>query len=107
MTLSWKEVPVQLDAVFGSVNVIQEMLLFWQEGALSVLPALPARWKSGSVKGMVFPGGRIDICWEESGMIALTIYADKDLDTDVLICGKVQGHIRLDSGKHGSWKFNK
>jgi len=96
VTLSWANPPVQLDAVFGTVNALQEMLFCWQKEALSILPALPERLQSGVVRGMVFPGGKIDILWEDSGRVEITILALQDLDTDILFAGKAVGHIRLD-----------
>ena len=99
VTLAWANPPVQLDAVFGTVNAIQEILFCWQKEALSVLPALPERMKSGAVHGMVFPEGIIDILWDISGRVEVTITARRDLETDILLSGKVAGHIRLTAGK--------
>ncbi|MBE6724768.1 MAG: glycoside hydrolase family 95 protein [Ruminococcaceae bacterium] len=99
MTLDWKDVPIQLDAVFGAVNAVQEMLFRWEKTALSVLPALPKRLKSGAVRGMAFPGGTIDIRWDTEGAAAVTVHAARALDTDVLIAGKSAGHIRLEAGE--------
>ena len=99
MTLDWKDVPVQLDAVFGTVNAVQEMLFRWEKTALSVLPALPGRLGSGSVRGMAFPGGTVDIRWNESGEAAVTVHARRELDTEVLVAGRAVGRIRLSAGE--------
>ena len=98
MTLDWKDVPVQLDAVFGAVNAVQEMLFRWENTALSVLPALPERLNSGRVRGMAFPGGTIDLRWE-GGAVTVTVHAARAVDTDVLAGGKQAGHIRLEAGE--------
>lgn len=99
VTLAWANPPVQLDAVFGTVNAVQEMLFCRQKEALSVLPALPVRMKSGAVYGMVFPEGIIDILWDMSGRVEVTITARRNLETDILLSGKVVGHICLAAGE--------
>lgn len=103
MTLDWKEVPIQLDAVFGAVNAVQEMLFRWEKTALSVLPALPARLDSGRVGGMVFPGGTADIRWTADGAVSVTVRAWRDLDTDLLVAGKPTGHVKLAAGTCGEF----
>ncbi|MBQ3176358.1 MAG: glycoside hydrolase N-terminal domain-containing protein [Clostridia bacterium] len=99
VTLAWANPPVQLDAVFGTVNAVQEMLFCRQKEALSVLPALPVRMKSGAVYGMVFPEGIIDILWDMSGRVEVTITARRNLETNILLSGKVVGHICLAAGE--------
>lgn len=59
--------PVQLDASIGIVNVIQELLLQYSENFLSILPALPKKWNTGSVRGFHFYGGSIDMEWNDEG----------------------------------------
>ena len=105
MTLDWHNVPVQLDAVFGAVNAVQEMLFRWEKTALAVLPALPRRLKSGRVRGMVFPGGTVDIRWDEDGGVSVTVHALRDLDTDVLSAGKPVGRIRAAAGEEKTLSF--
>lgn len=106
MTLDWVNVPVQLDAVFGAVNAVQEMLFRWERTALSLLPALPGRLKSGFVRGMAFPGGTVDIRWEEDGRGAAVIRAVREVDMDVLVRGRLVGHIRLAAGESGTVEWN-
>ena len=100
MTLSGDgSATVQLDAVFGAVNAMQEMLFCAQEEALSVLPACPARLTSGAVRGLVFPGGTIDIVWNASGAVDVTVHAAHALDTVLLVGGKECGRIVLAAGQ--------
>ena len=105
ITLPWGNPPVQLDAVFGTVNAIQEMVFRWQKEALSILPALPKRLQSGIVRGMVFPEGRIDIAWYTLEQIEITVYAQRPLDTDILLNGKYVCHIQLDANERKTLKI--
>ena len=105
MTVTWKEAPIQLDAAFGAVNAIQEMLFSWQEDALSILPALPKRLTSGTVRGMEFPGGKIDIHWEKSGHVTVVVYAERNLDLSVLLNGVFREKLILCAGQNKSMEF--
>ncbi len=106
MTLKWgNEATLQLDAAFGAVNAIQEMLFCRQQEALSVLPALSERLKSGCVTGMVFPEGTLDILWERTGAVKVAIRARRKLDTALLICGKPTGRVHLEAGESGTWEI--
>ena len=68
--------PFQIDGNFGLVAGINEMLLQADEdGNLTLLPALPAKWRSGSVKGLAAPGKRrVDIAWENGEITDHRIY---------------------------------
>ncbi len=57
-------VPIQLDGLLGCVNAVQEMLFRYQNGALYILPACPARWNTGEVSDFRYPGGRVAFRWD-------------------------------------------
>lgn len=90
--------PVQLDASFGAVNAVQEMLFRFSNGQLSLLPACPARFGSGAVKGIVFPYGSADIAWDETA-VRVTIHAQKDFEANVLVKQQLLEHRRFAAGE--------
>ena len=101
ITLEWDgEAFVQLDAAFGVVNALQEMFFCRQKDALSVLPALPARLTSGSVHGLVFPEGTVDISWKEDGSVRVTVKARREINTSLLLCGVERCRLRLAAGEN-------
>lgn len=57
--------PFQIDGNFGAVSGITEMLMQSTEDTIYLLPALPDKWKNGSVKGLLAKGNiKVDIEWK-------------------------------------------
>ncbi len=66
--------PFQIDGNFGFTAGVCEMLMQSHEGKIRLLPAVPAAWRSGSIRGLKARGGyEIDMSWDEGRITALRI----------------------------------
>ena len=66
--------PFQIDANFGIVAGMTEMLIHSDSRSIEILPALPKKWNCGYIKGICVRGGyEIDINWNENKLREITI----------------------------------
>ncbi|HEY0007326.1 MAG TPA: hypothetical protein VGB55_01265, partial [Tepidisphaeraceae bacterium] len=69
--------PFQIEAGLGLVSAVCEMLVRSRPGFLHLLPALPAAWPHGSVRGITTRCGvAVDLSWSEGGrVLSVTLHS--------------------------------
>ena len=66
--------PMQMDGTFGMTGGISEMLLQSHAGVIELLPALPASWKDGHVRGIRARGNiTVSMEWKDGKVTSYTL----------------------------------
>ena len=88
----------QSDANYGLTAAIAEALVQSHAGEISLLPALPPSWTSGSVRGLRARGGFVvDIAWREGKLTEITVQSINGGST-TLRTGSITKELKLGPG---------
>ena len=82
-------IPLQIDGNYGIAAAILEQLVYTRPGLVELLPALPAAWPSGSLKGMrAHDGLIIDLKWQNGCVTEWKIDAPVPTTITLLVNGQ-------------------
>lgn len=91
----------QIDGNFGATAGILEMLLQSVNGIISLLPALPDAWASGSLAGGRVRGGHVvDLSWEVGALTSAIVRAGRS--TNVTLDVPSENSLRVTRVSDGS-----
>ena len=98
--------PVQLDALLGSVNTIQEMLLTVTPKKIILLPSITEKFNKGKFSDFHFFGGKISLKWNaELKEYAVRIVAERDCEIDLTLpFGDGEKRLKLHRGESPIFK---
>ena len=84
--------PFQIDGNFGVLSGMCEMLLQSDGTQIFLLPALPKKWASGSVRGLAARGNvTVDMAWENGKLTSYALHGNAD-GMQVIDCTAENGH---------------
>lgn len=92
--------PVQLDALMGTVNALQEMLLFVSDKKLRLLPACPEQFPKGSAR-LHFFAGEIRLQWDlpqKQAMAVITANRETGISVELPFGGGTR-QLQLKAGE--------
>jgi alpha-L-fucosidase 2 len=92
--------PFQIDGNLGTTAGIAEMLVQSHAGEIHLLPALPAAWQTGKVKGLRTRGGFIiDMEWKNGKLIKASVLSE----LGGLCRVRTNESVSIPGGKSSSW----
>ena len=87
------------DTSIGTVGVIDEMLLYSNDGLIEALPALPDAWQTGSVEGLrARTNAQVDLSWTADS-VTVTVHSDKAQQIRVSVFGGESRTLTLAEGE--------
>ena len=93
----------QSDANYGLTGAVAEALLQSHAGEISLLPALPTGWSSGSVRGLRARGGyEVDIAWRDGKLTDATIHSANAGPAKLRYSSRTR-EVKLASGETYHW----
>ena len=97
--------PFQIDGNFGICAAMSRMLAQSSETRVILLPALPAKWASGSVKGLRLVGNAgLSMVWRDGRAVSAEITAGSDYHTTI-VYGEQKREIALKAGESLTLSF--
>ena len=91
--------PFQIDGNLGATAGYCEMLVQSHAQKIQLLPALPAAWATGSLKGLRARGGfEVDMTWKDGQLTGATIHAKSSGPVEV-VYGEKQWKLEAVAGK--------
>lgn len=86
ISMNKEQAPVQLDAILGVTNAVQEMLLFVSPRLVKLMPAVPRRWEKGKAEGFRFCTGSVSFVWDRgTRRFEARIQADRPTDIRLIL----------------------
>ena len=93
----------QIDCNLGYPAAVNELLLQSHAGCIDILPALPAAWPSGSIRGLRAQGGfEVELVWKRGGLESLSLYSHAG-NQAMLRCGDATLEVGLAAGESGRY----
>lgn len=97
--------PFQIDGNFGGTAGVAEMLIQSTPESITLLPALPENWASGSFNGLRARGAyTVDAEWKDKKVNKVTISSDKGGETTLKVNGE-DHKINLNPGEIRTIRF--
>jgi len=93
--------PFQIDANFGFAAAVNEMLVQSNSECIRLLPALPAAWPHGEVKGMRVRGGyALDMAWKDGRLSSASLVGLANAAASCEVCyGEMRQVVEVGVGE--------